>query len=271
MHNRLFVFDIETIPDDALAERLTGKPAATVAERRALLQAYHLDITDGKSDFLRQPFHKVVAISFLEAHIERIDGYEEYTLTDIRSGGMMDASEKELLKGFFAHVDKVKPRLVSFNGRTFDLPVLKLRAMKHGIAAPFYHQAGDKWANYGSRYDTNWHCDLLEALSDFGAAARFRMHELCVAMGIPGKLGTDGGDVMAMYDAGQLAAIRQYCETDVASTFLLYLAYQHHRGVITTRHWHNIQDALRQKLQEESADNPSFTAFLAAWEAAAQG
>jgi predicted PolB exonuclease-like 3'-5' exonuclease len=82
-----FVFDIETIPDTDAAPGLTGCDSADISERREALRQYHLQATEGRNDFLRQPFHKVVAISFAEAEIHRIDNNESYLLTDVRSGG----------------------------------------------------------------------------------------------------------------------------------------------------------------------------------------
>ena len=40
-----------------------------------------------------------------------------------------------------------KPRLVTYNGRSFDLPVLKYRAMMHGVQASWLHQGGDRFNN----------------------------------------------------------------------------------------------------------------------------
>ncbi len=87
-HQSIFVFDIETIPDEESAINLTNiSESSSKQEKRQALTDYHLKITDGKNSFLRQPFHKIVAISFLEADIERNNGEEIYHLTDIRSGG----------------------------------------------------------------------------------------------------------------------------------------------------------------------------------------
>ena len=73
-HQNLFVFDIETIPDTDAVSNLTGFNNPDVKARRAELERYHIEITDGRNSFSRQPFHKVVAISFLEAEIERTHG-----------------------------------------------------------------------------------------------------------------------------------------------------------------------------------------------------
>ena len=237
-HKSLFIFDIETIPDENAAVNLLGiAQSASKEEKREALKNYHLEITDGKSDFLRQPFHKVIAISFLEADIVRENNQERYELTNIKSGGTLDSSEEELIKGFFSYLKRKTPRFVSFNGRTFDLPVLKYRAMKYGISAPWLYQNGDKWNNYNQRYSLDWHCDLLEALSDFGASARIKMNEVCAILDLPGKSGIDGSKVMDYYDLGKLEDIRNYCESDVVNTYLIYLHYQHFTGNIDSNNF----------------------------------
>ncbi len=264
-HQTLFVFDIETIPDTDAAPNLTGFTDPDIQARREELSRYHLEVTDGRNDFLRQPFHKVVAISFLEAEIAREGGHEQYTLRDIRSGGMVDANEKDLLTGFFRYVERQKPRLVSFNGRTFDLPVLKYRAMVHGISAPFLHMAGDKWNSYNSRYSLDWHCDLLDALSDFGASARLKLNEICSVLGFPGKFGVDGSQVAPMYDDGKLEEIRDYCETDVINTYLVYLRWQQHRGGLSTAGYNQAVEDVIAFLQQHCQEKPHLQQFLEAW------
>ncbi|MCE3232449.1 MAG: uncharacterized protein K0R98_706 [Rickettsiaceae bacterium] len=265
-HQTLFVFDIETIPDTEAAYNLTGTLEQDELKLRQELEAYHLEITDGKNAFLRQPFHKVIAISFLEAEIDRSDGCERFILKELRSGGKENSSEKELLEGMFNYLGRSKPRLVSFNGRTFDLPVLKYRAMKHGISAPWLYSLGDKWNSYSSRYSLDWHCDLLEALSDFGGSARIKLNEACSIMGFPGKFGVDGGSVSQMYDEGKIKEIRDYCETDVLNTYLVYLRYMQHRGEITKDSYNRSIAEVLSMLDNEKESRPHLEEFFMAWD-----
>jgi predicted PolB exonuclease-like 3'-5' exonuclease len=265
MLSTLFVFDIETIPDTDAAPNLTGFTDPDITARRDELTRYHLEITDGKNAFLRQPFHKIVAISFLEAEIHRENNEEFYILRDIRSGGTIDASEKDLVTGFFKYLEKHKPRLVSFNGRTFDLPVLKYRAMVHGVQAKWLFQAGDKWNSYNSRYSLDWHCDLIDSLSDFGASAKVKLNEVCSVFGFPGKVGVDGSQVSGMYDNGELAAIRHYCETDVINTYLVYLRQMQHRGSLSTENYNNAIEETISFLKNHAEERPYFAEFLEAW------
>lgn len=264
-HQSLFVFDIETVPDTDAVGNLTGFEGTDVAARRAELERYHLEITDGRNAFPRQPFHKVVAISFLEAEIERDGATETYLLRDVRSGGQADFDEKQLLQGFFSYFERLKPRLVSFNGRSFDLPVLKYRAMVHGVPAPFLHNAGDKWNSYTSRYSADWHCDLLEVLSDYGASARVRLAEVCAVMGFPGKFGLDGSKVAELYDDGRVEDIRNYCETDVLNTYLVYLRTMMHTGTQTVDAYNRAVADLIAFIEAEGSERPHLLEFLAAW------
>lgn len=264
-HKNLFVFDIETIPDTDAVPNLTGFTERDVQKRREELTRYHLEITDGRNDFHRQPFHRVVAISFLEAEIEYAGGKEIYHLKDLRSGGEVGFDEKKLLTGFFGYFERHKPRLISFNGRGFDLPVLKYRAMVHGVQAPLLHDNSNKWENYQARYSLDWHCDLIEALSDFGASARIKMNEVASVLGLPGKFGVDGSQVAPMFDAGKLKDIRDYCETDVLNTYLIYLRFQHHRGVLTTEAFNTAVAAVIQMIEAEGAERPHLAKFLEAW------
>jgi len=264
-HQNLFVFDIETIPDTDALPNLTGFEHPAPQGRRDELERYHLDITGGKNAFPRQPFHKVVAISFLEAEIVRDSGGERYHLRELRSGGEAGFDEKQLLQGFFSYFERLRPRLVSYNGRGFDLPVLKYRAMVHGIQAPWLYDAGDKWNSYQSRYSADWHCDLLEVLSDFGASSRGKLNEVCAVLGFPGKFGVDGSKVASMFDEGRISEIRDYCETDVLNTYLVYLRLMQHRGTVSTENYNRALADIIALIEAEGEARPHLAEFLEAW------
>jgi len=264
-HQNLFVFDIETVPDTDAVPNLTGFDDPDAAARREELDRYHLDITDGRNSFPRQPFHKVVAISFLEAQIERDGSTESYYLKELRSGGEAGFNEKQLLVGFFQYFERLRPRLVSFNGRGFDLPVLKYRAMVHGISSSWLHQSGDKWNSYSSRYSSDWHCDLMDQLSDYGASARVKLNEVCSVLGLPGKFGVDGSKVAEMIDAGEVEAVRDYCETDVLNTYLVYLRTMLHRGSMTTEAHNRAVAEVISMIEAECEARPHLGQFMDAW------
>ena len=264
-HRSLFVFDIETVPDTNAVPNLTGFIEPDAVARRVELERYHLEITDGRNAFPRQLFHRVVAISFLEAEIEYAGAQETYYLKELRSGGEAGFDEAQLLQGFFQYFEQLKPRLVTFNGRTFDLPVLKYRAMAHGNAAPWLYGAGDKWNSYKIRYAMNWHCDLLDLLRDYGASSAFKLSEVCAMMGFPGKFGADGSEVTEMIDTGDIQGVRDYCETDVLSTYLVYLRTMQHRGTLTRDGYNRAVADVITMIEQVGHDRQHLESFMVAW------
>jgi predicted PolB exonuclease-like 3'-5' exonuclease len=265
MRRDVIVFDIETVIDAEAARRLLRQPQLDDVSARDALSAYFLDKTDGRNDFARQPFHQVVAISY--AHLIREPGNEgtELLIRRLASGGESKSSEQELLEGFFNLVATRAPQLVSFNGRGFDAPVLKYRAMKHGLSCPRWFTQGDKWNNYDARYSHEYHLDLMETLADFGASARCSMDEIAAVFAVPGKLDTAGGDVREMFERGCIEAIRNYCETDVCSTLLIFLRQQLFNGGLSEGAYARAMLGLRNYLDSESESRPHLAEYLQAW------
>ncbi|MDH5796470.1 MAG: ribonuclease H-like domain-containing protein, partial [Anaplasmataceae bacterium] len=152
----IIVFDIETIPDTDIAESLTGKHSQTEEEKREDIYNYHLDTTS--NSFPRQPFHKIITCSVLQADFTD----QGIKISYLGACGIDEYNEKDIVSKFFNLFENQNKQrwLVSFNGRTFDLPVLKYRAMLYHIEC-----AGHYKTDYYYRYSWQNHCDLLEHLS----------------------------------------------------------------------------------------------------------
>jgi predicted PolB exonuclease-like 3'-5' exonuclease len=256
----IFVFDIETIPDLDAARRLMNLNDISDVEIYQKIAAYHDPDKKTEEVFLKPIFHKIVAISFAEIAIKRKYDVEEYELLDVRSGGKNDSSEEDLVKGFFKYLESKTPRLVSFNGRAFDLPVLKLRAMKYGVASSIY-KLGDKWNSYLQRYSADWHNDLHETLTDYFACGRLKLDEACKVFGYPGKVDVDGSTVFDLYKQGKIQEIRDYCETDVLNTYLVYLSYCLHYSLINKSGYENALAQVKNFL-EQRREKIHFGLFL---------
>lgn len=266
MPRDVIVFDIETVADADAARRLLGRPELTDAEARDALTAYFQEKAEGRSVFLRHPFHQVVAIGYAQLVAEPGEAGTELVLRRVACGGDKRSSERELLAGFFGLIARRAPRLVTFNGRAFDVPVLKYRAMVHGLACPRWFSEGDRWNNYDARYSDAYHLDLLEVFSGFGASARCSMHEVASAFAVPGKLDTAGDDVRTLYEAGEIEAIRRYCETDVCTTLLLFLRWQLFNGGLSESAYARSLLGVRNYLAAEAPARPHLGRFLSAWE-----
>lgn len=168
--------------------------------------------------------HEIVTLGFLLARIEREGGYERYAVRKLGAASIARHGERELLAGFWNMVDKQKPRLVTWNGRGFDVAVLKQRSLIHGLTAFNWHRTDPRFG-YDYRYETHWHCDLMDALCDFGASPRLGLDEAARALGLPGKWSGHGEKVAEQAAAGDFAAIDRYCEGDVLNTYVLYLRW----------------------------------------------
>ena len=164
-------------------------------------------------------------------------------------------------------IDKYTPQLVSWNGGGFDLPVLHYRALIHGICAPRYWETGDedrefKWNNYLSRYHTR-HLDLMDFLALYTGRANAPLDDLAKLCGFPGKQGVDGSQVWSYFQQGRLAEIRNYCETDVVNTYLVYTRFRMMRGELGADAYRQELELVREALTRHEA--PHWQAYLDAW------
>ena len=50
--------------------------------------------------------------------------------------GVGERTEKQLISAFVDRIAELNPQFVTFNGHSFDLPVLRYRAMINGISGP---------------------------------------------------------------------------------------------------------------------------------------
>ena len=139
------------------------------------------------------------------------------------------------MRRFFDGIERYAPDLVSWNGGGFDLPVLHYRALRHGIQAPRYWEIGEQRSrlplhnNYLSRF--HWrHIDLMDVLSGFQLRGRASLEQTAALLGFPGKLGMAGDKVWNCWLNGGIDDIRNYCETDVPNTYLVFLCFEHMRG-----------------------------------------
>jgi predicted PolB exonuclease-like 3'-5' exonuclease len=252
----VMVFDIETVPDVTAGRRLydlDGLSEADVAQAM-----FQLRMAKTGNDFLPHHLQRIVAISVV---FRTRDAVRVWSLGD------EDADEAELIKRFFDGLERYTPTLVSWNGGGFDLPVLHYRSLLHGVSAPRYWDVGGddrefRYNNYLGRY--HWrHVDLMDVLAGYQPRANAPLDEVATMIGLPGKMGMSGAKVWDAFQAGDLAGIRNYCETDVLNTYLVYLRFQHLRGQLDDIGYADEQERVRAVLAESEAAH--LREFLEAW------
>jgi len=253
-----FSFDIETVPDVEFGRRMWE--LGDIPDEAVATAMFFKQQQKSGSEFLPLHQHRIVAISVA---LRSGDTFKVWSLGD------EDADEAELVRRFYDGIDKYTPDLISWNGGGFDLPVLHYRALKHGVQASRYWETGDsdrefRFNNYLSRF--HWrHVDLMDVLAGFQPRAKASLDQVAVLLGYPGKLGMSGDKVWDRFREGGIRDIRDYCETDVINTWLVYLRFEHMRGNLDDKDLQRELRLVRDSLQ--AMDIAHLNEFLAAWPA----
>src|SRR5271169_1193139 len=117
----VIVWDLETVPDLAAAARLFDLENATEAEVREALG----------TGFPKHPLHKIACIGALVAS-RQPEGWRVDALGAPHTG---ERSEAKLIGDFVEKIGQLRPQLVTFNGHSFDLAVLRYRAVVNRLSA----------------------------------------------------------------------------------------------------------------------------------------
>jgi hypothetical protein len=83
-----------------------------------------------------------------------------------------------------------------------------------------------------------------------------KLDEICKIIGLPGKpSGIDGSEVEAMVQAGRIAEVAQYCESDILNTYGLWLVYELFRGSINAEQLAFSETQAADFVQTRKSDN----------------
>lgn len=254
-----FIIDTESIPDGPLLARckypgdnLTPDEAITRAqdEARAMSQS--------GSDFLPVSFQIPVA-----ACVVRVGA--DFHLQAITCLDAPLFRTRKIVEQFWAGVvsyrakygDRIK--LITFNGRGFDLPLLELAAFRYGLSAREHFFLGRK------RFD-GWHIDLMDWLTNFGGyRLTGGLNLLSKLLGNPGKMDVKGDQVYAMHRAGQGQEINDYCMFDTLDTYFVFLRTRVLTGELDLEAEHVRVLKAKQWLEDHVSDLPALRQYLDRW------
>ena len=257
---RYLVFDVESVSDAELVTRLRypGEklpPAAALARyRQELLEKYD-------SDFVPYTFQipQTIVVAKIAADYRLVDlvvldepQYRPHVMTE------------HFWRGWERHG---RPTLVSFNGRTFDIPLLELAAFRYGISIPSWFALSAKsFEQPRNRFNLDAHIDLQELLTNFGSS-RFTggLNLAANLLGKPGKMDVQGHMVQDLADRGQLREIADYCRCDVLDTYFVFLRSRVLLGQITLDEEHGLIDETKSWLQKHAGQQAAYAMYLERW------
>lgn len=247
------IVDTESIPDGRLL-RLTKYPELNLTDDEAIdkAQTEARENSYTNSDFIPVTFQIPVAVC-----VARVA--PDYSLTKITCLDSPRFRPKELVQQFWTGMEKLQARLVTFNGRGFDLPLLELAACRYGFAAPnYFHKSRDRYRGG---------ClDLLDWFTNFGA---FRMNGglnlLAKMLGLPGKMDVAGHQVYTMYREGRFQDINDYCMFDTLDTYFIFLRTKVMTGDIKPEQETALVAKAKDFLVERSQESPALKIYLDNW------
>jgi predicted PolB exonuclease-like 3'-5' exonuclease len=247
------VLDTESVPDGLLLSKVKYPDKSLSPEdaiRRAQEEA-RLQSRDG-SDFLPVTFQYPIAVCVLRVGAD----------FGLQALAMLDAPEfrtSEMVRKFWQGAARYKAKLVTFNGRGFDLPLLELAAFRYGCSAR------EHFYNSRNRYNGN-HLDLFDWLSNYGACRLAGgLDLLAKLLGKPGKMEVSGDQVHAMYQEGRLQEINDYCMFDTLDTYFVFLRTRILAGEITSEEEGELVRRAHDWLTAKVDEVPALRRYLDNW------
>jgi len=257
---RYLVFDIETVADGPLVSRLRypgqglDGADAIARYRGELMEKY-------ETDFIPYTFQIPVSVA-----VGKVTG--DFQLLDVV---VLDEPEfrphvitDHFWRGWEAYGH---PTLVTFNGRTFDVPLLELAAFRFGLnLSRWFAVKARSFEQPRNRYNLDSHFDLHDVLSNFGATRLTGGLNLAAnLLGKPGKMDVQGHMVQDLYNEGRLAEINDYCRCDVLDTYFVFLRTQVLIGNLPLEREHELIAATKSWLQSQAETVAAYRTYLERW------
>lgn len=258
---KYLLFDVESVADGALIAA-TRYPGDNMTPTEAILRFRQQLLAESGRDFIPYTYHQPVAVVVAKIR-------EDLSIIDIVSLDQPKHRPHVITKHFWVGWEKYgRPTWVTFNGRTFDLPLMELAAYRYGISVPawfnLWHRQYEQSRN---RYNIHAHLDLHEVLTNFGSTwFRGGLNLAAQLLGKPGKMDVHGDMVQDMYAANQLAEINEYCRCDVLDTYFVFLRCALLMGKIDLDREKSLVADVQAMLERESHQHVAYQTYLERWQ-----
>jgi predicted PolB exonuclease-like 3'-5' exonuclease len=257
---RYLVFDVETAAEGELVSKLRYpgegvEPGEAVARYRAELMEQR------GSDFIPYTFQIPISVA-----VGKVTA--DFRLLDVVVLDEPEFRPHVITENFWRGWEKYRrPALVTFNGRTFDVPLLELAAFRYGIRVPgWFQETGKTYDQPRNRFNIRSHIDLCELLTNFGSS-RFNggLNLAANLLGKPGKMEVEGHMVQDLYEAGRLVEINDYCRCDVLDTYFVFLRTRVMVGQLTLDVEQQLILATKHWLEERAEQVAAYRLYLEHW------
>ena len=229
MIERSLVVDIETIGEDfeTLDEVTKGVLTRWIERESQSDEEYQSNLEDLKNGLGFSPLTgEIVVIGMHDVERSKNIVYFQApgeSFGEFEEDGVMykQKTEREMLEDFWNGVGQYGT-VITFNGRSFDIPFLMIRSAIHGVrpSKDFMSNRYLKLQKFNAI-----HIDLLDQLTFYGSVRkRGGLHLWCRAFGIesPKSAGVDGDDVSRLFNEKKYSDIAKYNVRDLEATNKLY-------------------------------------------------
>lgn len=257
---RYLVFDVESVADGQLIAK-TRYPGRNLSADEAILRFRQELLQTSGRDFIPYTFQIPVAIVIAKLRAD-------FSLIEIVSLDQPLHRPHVMTKHFWTGWERYEePTWVTFNGRTFDLPLMEHAAYRYGISVPRWFNMGDKtYDQHRNRYNLHSHIDIQEILTNFGSTwFRGGLNLAAALLGKPGKMDVQGDMVYDYYRQGRIAEINEYCRCDVLDTYFVFLRTCVMTGKITLEDEKTRVEEVRKLLEAQADEHPAYAQYLSQW------
>jgi len=245
------VVDSESVPDGRLlsavkyaGENLSPEDAIERARGEARESSW------SGSDFIPVTFQVPVGVCVLRVGAD-------FALQSLKCLDAPKFRPREIVNQFWFGVTHYKAKLVTFNGRGFDLPLLELAAFRYGISARDHYLARDRYRGP---------IDLMDWFTNFGACRMAGgLDLLAKLLGKPGKMEVSGEQVYQMYLDGKIQEINDYCLCDTLDTYFVFLRTRILTGDISPEQEAELVANAKKLLESKTAEFPVLRKYLDNW------
>lgn len=248
------IVDTESIPDgDLLAKVKYAGENLSPEDAIARAQEEARQASKTGSDFINVAFQIPIAVCVVKVA-------NDFSLQAITCLDAPQFRSKEIVRKFWLGVGMYeRAKLVTFNGRGFDLPMLELAAFRHGFSLRDYCQKSR------NRFQGN-HLDLFDWMTNYGAARLMGgLNLLAKMLGKPGKMEMAGDQVYGLFREGRLQDINDYCLFDTLDTYFVFLRTRVMTGDLAPEQEQDVVQKAREFLQTKMADLPALGQYVQNW------